>query len=133
MGVSDEELRVALREVLAPPVGDVDWRELHARIMGDAERRQMESSASALGRVSAWSRGGTPFAAAVLLAASLVLWIVPAPPRPADAAPPGFWPVAEELLAGLPHESRQLLNAGTDVETMLAAVVESAMVEREAR
>jgi hypothetical protein len=119
-GKGDPQLRAALKDVLAAPVDDVDWDRLHGQIMADAWARGRRRPERAFARVAAWSPRGIPLAAAALVAAALALWI--APPPPARTPPPEFWPVAQELISALPEETRLLLDAGTDVESLLRAM-----------
>ena len=129
IGPMDEEWRRALRAATAPPMDEVDWAGLRHAIISEAERRFEAPRAPVYRTVSHWSSRGIPVAAAALLAACLVLWTLPATGSSADTAPPGFWPVAEELVRGLPDETRQILDASTDVESMIRAMVASAAEE----
>jgi hypothetical protein len=128
----DPELRRVLRAALAQRFDDVDWDRLHGGIMAAAAHRA-ETGGRAWECVARWSARGVPAAAAALVAAVVILWIMPAGRATADPGPPGFWPVAEELLANLPEETRRLLGAGADDETMLRAVLADGGRERGAR
>lgn len=119
-GREDRELRAALKAALAAPVEEVDWDGLHGRIMTDAEASVRRRPDRAFARVAAWSSRGIPLAAGALAAAALALWFAPAPG--ASTPPPEFWPVAQELISMLPEETRLLLDAGTDVESLLLAM-----------
>jgi hypothetical protein len=119
---ADEELKEALKDALAAPFDEVDWEALHGRILADAETRVTRRSEPAVARVAAWSTRGIPMAAAALAAAVVALWIAPAP-HGETTPPPEFWPVAEALMSTLPEDTRLLLDAGRDVESMLMAMV----------
>lgn len=132
-GPSDRELKAALRAALAAPFDEVDWERLHARIAVAAEARR--AAAAAPKRTSewmvAWSRRGIPAVAAALAAAIAALLVLPIERRAPDPQPPGFWPVAEELMSNLPEETRSLLLAGEDMESLLRAVMADGREERD--
>lgn len=121
---SDEELKGALQAAVRKPFGEVDWGRLHDRIMADAETHVRDAAARPYDMVMAWSSRGIPVAAGALAAAAAaaLLWIVPIM-RPVGQAPPGFWPVAEELISSLPENTRLWLSAGSDEDSLLTALM----------
>jgi acyl-CoA synthetase (AMP-forming)/AMP-acid ligase II len=130
-GPSERELKAALHSAVTPPVDDVDWHRLHERIMAAAEARSAAVPRRASEWVAAWSRRGIPAVAAALAAGLVALLIVPIERRAPDPQPPGFWPVAEELMSNVPEETRRLLLAGDDVESLLRAVLADSREERD--
>jgi hypothetical protein len=126
----DGELKAALRSVVRPPVDDVDWGRLQDRIMVAATRCSSASPVHATEWVAAWSRRGIPAVASALAAAMAALLILPVERRTVDAQPPGFWPVAKELMSNLPEETRRLLLAGEDAESLMRAVMADGREER---
>lgn len=122
---SDRELRNALRAAVPTPFAEVDWDRLHRGIMADGRAHFAAASGDALGWIEAWSTRGIPLAAGALAAAATIvtLWIAPIVRSAPDAQHPASRPVAEELMSGLPEGSRLLLNARTDVASMLLAVM----------
>jgi hypothetical protein len=127
----DGELKEALRSAITPPLGAVDWERLHERIMTDARRRATPTPMRASEWVAAWSRRGIPAVASALAAAIAALLILPIERRAAVPQPPGFWPVAEELVSSLPEETRRMLLAGDDVDSLLGAVMADGREERD--
>jgi hypothetical protein len=131
--LNDDDLKAALRDALATPFGDVDWDRLHARIMTDAGTRVRAQPRRAFDWLAAWSWRGVPFAAAGLAAAVLALWIVPVERPAAHPHPAGYWTVADELVTNLPEPTRELLLAGSDVESLLSVVITEGAEERDNR
>lgn len=121
---SDDELKEALQAAVRKPFDEVDWDRLREGIMADAETHFHSATGRPYDWVTAWSSRGIPVAASALAAAAAValLWIVPIM-RPGGEAPPGFWPVAEELVLSLPESTRLLLSAGSDGDSMLTALM----------
>lgn len=120
-----DALREALRAALAPPYDEVDWDELHRRVMAASAARIPAARARARDWIVAWAPRAIPITAAALAAAIAVVFLgAPAPRAPAahEAPPPEFWPVAVELFAGLDREAARLIGAGENVADWLAAV-----------
>jgi hypothetical protein len=131
-GPSDQELKAALRAALAAPFDEVDWERLHARIVAAEARRAAAATPKHTSEwMVAWARRGIPAVAAALAAAIAALLVLPIERRTPDPQPPGFWPVAEELMSNLPEETRSLLLAGEDVESLLRAVMADGREERD--
>jgi hypothetical protein len=130
---SDGELKAALRSAVSPPVGEVDWDRLHGRILAAAASRRGITARPkrASDWVAAWSRRGIPALATARAAAVVALLVLPLDRRAAEPEPPGFWPIAEELVSGLPEATRRLLLAGDDVESLLQAVMANGREERD--
>jgi hypothetical protein len=123
----DLDVRAALQHELRHRFDGVDWERLHDRIVGDA-LTQWDGPRGPAQVLAAWSRGGAIAASALLAAALAALLLVP-PDAGGDAAEAGFWPVAEELLAGVPDETRRLIDAGTRPDRLLELVVADAREE----
>jgi hypothetical protein len=123
-------VRPALQRALSDRFDGVDWDALHARIMADAATRQ-PAVAEPWSLVARWAYRGIPAAGALLAAGLAALLILPLDSRPAAAAPPGFWPVAEELMAGVPEDTRRLIDAGADVASLLDLVLAAEQKEDE--
>lgn len=121
---SDEELKEALQAAVRKPFDEVDWDRLRDGIMADAVTHFRSPAGRSYDWVTAWSSPGIPVAASALAAAAAVvlLWIAPIV-RPAGETPPGFWPVAEELVSSLPESTRLLLSAGSDEDSLLTALM----------
>lgn len=127
---SDRDLRNALQEAVPKPYEEVAWDRLYGGIMAHAESHFHGPDRPVYDRVAAWSSRGIPLAGAGLAAAILALWMLPVAPPARDSVPPGLQPVAEELLAGLPEETLQLLGASVDVDGMLTALATYGEEER---
>jgi acyl-CoA synthetase (AMP-forming)/AMP-acid ligase II len=127
---NDGELKAALRSAVRPTGNDVDWERLHERIMDAAAACRPASPARASDWIAAWSRRSIPAVASVLAAAVATLLFLPIERQTRDAQPPGFWPVAEELMSDLPEETRRMLLAGEDMESLLRAVMADGRAER---
>jgi hypothetical protein len=113
----DHELTSGLRDALAGRFDRVDWDGLHDRIMADALSRSGPQQRPA-DVLASWSVRGSA-AAGVLLAAGIAALLLMSDSADADPVPPGFWPVAEELIAAVPADTRQLLQAASDAERLL--------------
>jgi hypothetical protein len=116
----DSEVRAALQDLFHDRFEHVDWERLNARIVADAARRTSVVSGPAE-VLAAWSPRAS-LTAGGLIAAGFAALLLFSGPADADAVPPGFWPVAEELLAGLPPDARRLLTAGSDPHDLLELV-----------
>lgn len=121
-GGDKQEVRSALQDALSDRFDGVDWERLHARILADAARP------AALGAqpwdvVASWASRGIPAAGALLAAAVVALLILPLNARSDAAAAAALLPVAEELMASVPEETRLLLHAGSDLESLLNLVL----------
>lgn len=118
----------ALRQVLrthapAPPIDDVDWSALHARITRDAApllRRRPVTWWQLLGSPSADMRRIVAAAAiAVLVGAGALM-----PDRPAPlTGPPEFRTIEEELAASVPYASVPLLAGDADNSDVIDALL----------
>jgi hypothetical protein len=123
----DHEIRAALQHALRDRFDGVAWAALHDRIVADGLAR----STGARGPsevLAAWSPRAA-MAAGSLIAAGVLALLLISDGAEADTVPPGFWPVAEELLAGVPEDARRLINAGTQPEELLALIVADAREE----
>jgi hypothetical protein len=114
-----QELRRALQDAVSHRFDDVDFERLRARIVADAREGRAGGGAAHWELVQRWSRRGIPAAAALLAAGIAALLILPPATTEPAAAGAVFWPVAEELLSGVPDDTRLLIEAGSDVERLL--------------
>lgn len=121
----DRELKRALRAAVTPPFDAVDWDGLHERIMSEARQKGSRAPRGTYGWVTRWSARGIPLTAGSLAAAAtVILLLLPSRMAPVTEMPsPGAWPTAEEMFSSLPDETRLLLNAGADVESMITALM----------
>jgi hypothetical protein len=124
----DEKLTRALDEALPrPPVDDVDWSALHARIATAAQPLLQPQLVPVVEQawwlpLARWSAAGIPLAAA----ASVLLMIGTARiGGGADATPGGFVMVEEELVSGAGAQAQPLL-AGVEAMDMLDVALFSA-------
>lgn len=132
----DELVPSLLRDALAHRFDDVDFDALESRIVAQAGARSTHTvvghapsqpddpSWRAMAR---WSGRGIPVAATLLAAGIAAIALLPRPHEQAE--PAGFWPVAEDLMATLPADTRLLIDAGTNVESLLTAMLASAEQE----
>jgi hypothetical protein len=127
----EQELRSALQHALADRFDGVDWEDLRARILAAAAVRAPGEAPEPLTLVARWAKRGIPAAGALLAAGIAALLVVPPGTRPDAGAATGFWPVAEELMADVPEETRRLIDAGSDVESMLNLVLAHERTEDE--
>jgi hypothetical protein len=117
----DRDVRAALQRELSHRFDGVAWEQLHDRIVADAAVHW--SGAQRPSEVlAAWSPRGALVAGTIAAAGLLALLLV-SDGAEADTVPPGFWPVAEELLAGVPAETRRVMEAGTRPEGLLELIV----------
>jgi hypothetical protein len=118
----DRELRAALRAAVPqPPVDEVDWIGLHARITAAAAPVRRAAQPRAWWQpLAAWSGGGIPLAAA----ASLLLMIAAGALRvtPAADAAASFHTVEEELAWSVAVGARPLLADATADEILDVAL-----------
>jgi hypothetical protein len=123
----DLGVRAALQHELRDRFDGVAWEPLHDRIVAAALARHagLRGPSEVL---AAWSPRAA-VAAGLLTAAGLLALLLIPDGADADAVPPGFWPVAEELLAAAPEETRMLLNAGAQPEGLLELIVPAAREE----
>jgi hypothetical protein len=128
----DAALRALLRaNAPEPPVGDVDWNALHARIAQRAlpVLRRGPGSATSWHMLARWSPIGVPVTAAA--AAVFALLIASDAVAPRDTAAPvadagvseSFVTVEEALTYTISDEERAVLIAGADDAEMLDAVL----------
>jgi hypothetical protein len=130
----DEALQHALRDALPqPPLDDVDWSGLHARVQAVAAARLAATPLAARGRTAAalswWQplAGWSPFGIPAAAAATVLLVIAGAALLPARTpgvalTTPEFLTVEEELASGVATGIRPLL-AGLDPAAMLDAAL----------
>jgi hypothetical protein len=116
----DSEVRAALQDLFQHRFEHVDWDRLNARIVADAVTRTSVPSGPA-DVLAAWSPRAS-LTAGGLIAAGVAALLFFSERVDADPVPPGFWPVAEELLAGLPPDARRLLEAGSDPQDLLELI-----------
>lgn len=126
----DEELKRALQTAVATPSSTVDWDRMYDRIMAEARSRLADARPQTWDYMASWSSHGIPLGTAALVAAIITLWSLPLAELGGEPSPAGFWPVAEELISGLPEDTRQLLNAGTELEDLLTALAQRGVEER---
>jgi hypothetical protein len=134
----DDLVSSMLRDALADRFDGVDFDALQARIVGDANARSARAAignhatsrapdAASWRTMARWSARGIPVAA-TLLAAGVAAIVLLSPARE-QPAPAGFWPVAEDLMSTLPADTRLLIDAGTNIESLLTAMLASAEQE----
>jgi hypothetical protein len=116
----DPEVSQALQDLFQARFDQVDWARLNERIVTDGADWMMATRGPAE-VLAAWSRLAS-LTAGGLIAAGLAALLLFSDGAEADTAPPGFWPVAEELLAGLPADTRKLLNAGSEPQALLQLI-----------
>jgi hypothetical protein len=123
----DETLARALQDAAPrPPIDDVDWMALHARITGAAQPQLAQPAASPWWQpIARWSPRGIPLAAAatvlLMIGAGLIGRSSLTTPSLA-AADAGFVMVEEELVNGVPVSARPLL-AGVEAHGMIDAAL----------
>lgn len=119
----DPILRAALRAAVPePPLENVDWNALHARIQTHAQPLLLQQRKSLLHLLGSWSHRGSVLAAAAAALMAVVLvgtTIVSAESGSGD----GYRTVEEELAYALPVAARTLLGSAGEPETMLDAVL----------
>jgi hypothetical protein len=116
----ESEVRAALQDLFHDRFEGVDWERLNARIVADAVEGSTVPSGPAE-VLAAWSPRASLTAGGLIAAGVTVLLLVSGRVE-ADAVPAGFWPVAEELLAGLPPDARRLLDAGSEPQALLELI-----------
>jgi hypothetical protein len=116
----DSEVRAALQDLFHDRFENVDWERLNARIVAEAAGRPTVPCGPA-DVLAAWSPRASVTAGG-LIAAGIAALLLFSERVDADAVPPGFWPVAEELLAGLPPDARRLLYAGSEPQGLLELI-----------
>lgn len=128
----DAALRALLRaNAPEPPVDEVDWNTLHARI---AQRAQplLQPDIGALSSwhlLARWSAAGVPLTAAAAAIAAFVIASDAIAPRatsaelPVATASESFVTVEEALTYTITDEERAVLIAGADEAEMLDAVL----------
>jgi hypothetical protein len=117
----EQVIRSALQDALRDRFDGVDWDRLCDRIVADAVSRGGVAQRP-VEILAAWSVRGA-VAAGALFAAGLAVLLFVSDSGEADTVPPGFWPVAEELIAGVPEDTRRLIEAGADVDGLLRLMV----------
>jgi hypothetical protein len=116
----DSEVRAALQDLFHDRFDHVDWERLNERIVADAAGWSTAHAGPAE-VLAAWSPRAS-LTAGGLIAAGVAALLLFSDRVEADAVPPGFWPVAEELLAGLPPDARRLLSAGSEPQDVLELI-----------
>jgi hypothetical protein len=116
----DPEVSEALQDLFQDRFDGVDWARLNERIVAEGVRWSMAPRGPAE-VLAGWSRRAA-VPAGGLIAAGVAALLLFSDGAEADSAPPGFWPVAEELLAGLPADTRRLLNAGSEAQELLQLI-----------
>jgi hypothetical protein len=119
----DPEVRDALKELFRDRFDGVDFEQLNRRVIADAAIRA--GSAGPAEVLAGWSRR-TSLTAGGLIAAVLTALLLFSDGAEADTVPPGFWSVAEELLAGVAPDTRRLIVAGSETQEMLNLIIADA-------
>jgi negative regulator of sigma E activity len=133
----DDALRKALRAAVPePPLDDVDWDALHARITAAAQPhvrgarpRQRQAPVGGAAApwwtpLAGWSARGIPLAAAATVLLVIGAGVIGTRPQTAQAPAEdvAFRTLEEELVSGVSAGSRPLL-AGVEAESMLDAAL----------
>ena len=128
----DAALRALLRaNAPEPPVDDVDWNTLHARIAQRAQPVLQRGTVTPTSwhMLARWSARGVPLTAAAAADAAIVVASDAIAPRstpaelPVATASESFVTVEEALTYTITDEERAVLIAGADEAEMLDAVL----------
>jgi hypothetical protein len=120
----DPEVRDALQDLFRDRFHGVDWEQLNQSIIADAAIRSAAPGGPAE-VLAGWAHRAS-LTASGLIAAGLAALLLFSDGAEADTVPPGFWPVAEELLAGVSPDTRRLINAGSETQELLELIVADA-------
>lgn len=118
---TDARLRSLMRaSAPTPPIDEVDWSALHARIAARARPLVRPRDRTWWQLLAGWSSRGIPAAVAAAAVAVVMLGSVL---RPQADAPADFRVIEEELAAGLGDGSLPLLLANSTDEEMFDALL----------